>query len=444
MRTEAAVGRWDDTITRRMATPGCPAIVTSAHLGAPMPLLDVFTRPVVATGSAAILSLGLITVVTSGQDVTRGPAVTAPTHDSVRIDESALAPPNVAQAQAAPLAEAADGLDALYAEIGLPVPGELVARSQRPGCAPSASSTTGTDSVAADAPVWTPDVTVAEANLADPGTAPEFQKRADIMAGHGMWIWQYTKTEGGNYQRMVDKAVTAGFDHLWVRVGDSRDGFYAREYLDELVPLAHAAGLDVIGWGFPFLHDPLADARWTVEAMNWVGPHGRGIDAYSPDIERETEGVKLSAKRAVVHLAALREATTMPIIATVYPATDWIWESGYPYAEMAPWIDGFASMDYWTCGDSGYRAHQTINRLAPLAPVHVIGQAFNGGRKAPPSDGETLRFLDTAVRDGAVGASWWVWQHVTDLQWNTIASYPWERAVASHARNPQPPIIPAG
>ncbi len=425
----------------------------------PENLSRFLTRPAVATTTAGVLALGLITVATAGQDVVRAPEVAAApeAHDS--LGAAAAAPqatteavaPNAATATADKQVESADGLDALYAEIGLPVPRELVPRSQRPGCAPTRTeSKKGTDSVSAEAPVWEPDETVAEAAIADPGEAPAFDRRPEVMAGHGMWIWQYTKTEGGNYRAMVDKAVAAGFDHLWVRVGDSRDGFYAKEYLDELVPLAHEAGLRVIGWGFPFLHDPLADAEWTIEAMQWVGPHGRGIDAYSPDIERETEGVKLSAKRAVAHLAALREHVAsqpdggMPIVATVYPATDWVWESGYPYAEMAPWIDGFVTMDYWTCGDAGYRVHQSMQRLAPLAPVHVIGQAFNGGRQAPPSNGETWRFLDTAVRDGAVGASWWVWQHVTPSQWDAIARYPWDRAVASHARNPQPAIIPEG
>ncbi len=416
-------------------------------------MLETLSRPAVAVTTAGLLALGLITVATAGQDVVRGDdpeAVAAELGEDVTVASQTIpepTPPNDAQASSAPQAEAANGLDALYAEIGLPVPSELVPRSQRPGCAPNRNggNASGTDSVAAEAPVWTPDTTVAEAALAMPAAAPEFTKRADVMSGHGMWIWQYTKTEGGDYQTMVDKAVAAGFDHLWVRVGDSRDGFYAREYLDRLVPLAHEAGLRVLGWGFPFLHDPIADAKWSIEAMNWVGPHGRGLDAYSPDIERETEGVKLSAKRAVVHLAALREAAgDLPIIATVYPATQRIWDSGYPYQEMAPWIDGFVTMDYWTCGDAGYRVHESMERLSDLAPVHVIGQAFNGGRKAPPSDGETWRFLDTAVRDGAVGASWWVWQHVTDAQWDAIARYPWDRAVASQGRNPQPPIIPAG
>ncbi|MFT5223633.1 MAG: hypothetical protein ACI867_001955 [Glaciecola sp.] len=336
----------------------------------------------------------------------------------------------------------ADGLTALYARNGLDVPTALVPRADRPGCQPTTSGDPAGPEPGVN-PEAPPITLVPEDALPAPAPLIEFTTDASVVEGHGMWLWQYTKTEGGDYRQMVERAVGAGLDHVWVRAGDSRDGFYAKEYLDEFVPLAHAAGLRVIGWGFPYLLDPELDSAWTNEALDWVGPHGRGLDAWSPDIERESEGVVLTARRAVLHLAAIRAAhPELPLIATVYPATDWIMASSYPYEAMAPYVDAYATMDYWSCGDSGIRAAHSIRRLQALRPVHVIGQAFAGGRRAAPSNAETWRFLDTAVKEGAIGASWWVWQLIGDEQWDAVSRYPWHDAVRSNARSPEAAVIP--
>src|SRR4029077_2605786 len=109
---------------------------------------------------------------------------------------------------------------------------------------------------------------------------------------------------------------------LWVRVGDSQDGFYAVETLDALVPAAHRAGLVVIGWGFPYLYDPVADAVWTLDALRWAAPHASHLDGYSADIERRSEGVDLSPARVAAYLGTVRQgASNRLVVATVYPPT---------------------------------------------------------------------------------------------------------------------------
>jgi hypothetical protein len=56
-----------------------------------------------------------------------------------------------------------------------------------------------------------------------------------------MWIWQWNQTDHGKATAVVAQAVWAGLHQLWVRVGDSRDGFYGAAELATLVPAAHAA-----------------------------------------------------------------------------------------------------------------------------------------------------------------------------------------------------------
>ena len=245
-----------------------------------------------------------------------------------------------------------------------------------------------------------------------------------------MWIWQWQQTEGGNAAAIVARARAAGLSQVWVRIGDSFNGFYGAQILTALVPAAHAAGIKVVGWGFPYLYDPVGDAAWTAQALAWSGPGGAAIDAFSPDIERPSEGVALDARRVAVYLQAVRRsAGDRTIVATVYPPLDSYWVGGaYPFATEAKYVDAFAPMIYWECTDPGADAAAAIARLATLRPVHLIGEAFNFagvGRAVSPSGAEILRFLDVGRRAGAIGASLYVWQDADPDEWSALTAYPW-------------------
>ena len=277
---------------------------------------------------------------------------------------------------------------------------------------------------------YTPPHLVPEAELPAALPAPAISLDTTVLAGKGMWIWKYRQSEGGDADAIVSRAVAAGLRQLWVRVGDSQDGFYGAGVLDALVPKAHKAGLAVIGWGFPYLHDPMSDAAWTIDALRWRGPGGARLDGFSPDIELATEGVLLTERRITVYLGLVRPAAPESLlVATVYRATDARWNGTYPYRAIAPYVDAFAPMVYWGCTEPGEAAAQSIERLASLKPVHVIGQGYDagpeGGRTGPPSATETVRFLDVARRGGATGASFWVWQSIGGEQWDALAAFTW-------------------
>src|SRR5205085_10229199 len=115
-------------------------------------------------------------------------------------------------------------------------------------------------------PPWHPAVLVPEAALAAPPTVPPPAADVHALAGKGMWLWKFNATENGDADAIVTKALAAGLHQLWVRVGDSQDGFYAADALARIVPRAHRRGVAVIGWGFPYLYDPAGDGRWTQQA----------------------------------------------------------------------------------------------------------------------------------------------------------------------------------
>jgi hypothetical protein len=248
--------------------------------------------------------------------------------------------------------------------------------------------------------------------------------------GKGMWMWQYDETEGGNAGAIVRKAARAGLRQLWVRVGSSKDRFYGDYELAALVDRAHRAGLSVIGWGFPYLYDPVGDARWTAQALAWRSPSGGRIDAFSADLEKSTEGVAMTKRRVAVYLQAVRRAAgNTPIVATVYRPTDLNWYGPYPYRTMARYVDAFAPMVYWGCTDPREAATESLERLSKLRPVHLIGQAYNmapeGGRTKAPSAREINAFLSLGHRDGALGASFWDWQEINGGEWKALSRFDW-------------------
>lgn len=282
---------------------------------------------------------------------------------------------------------------------------------------------------------WKPAVLVPETALP---AAPPPQGRVadlDVLAGKGMWTWKVKATEGGEVDAIVDRAMRSGLHQLWVRVGDSQDGFYAAEFLTRLLPAAHRERLAVIGWGYPYLYDPEGDARWSRQAFEFRGPKGDRLDGFTADLESAAEGPDVSARRATVYLGELAASKDgRPLVATVFTPTDRRLKT-YPYAAMAPYVDALAPMVYWGCTEPGAAASQAIGRLQGLAPVHVIGQAYDmapeGGRLGAPSAAEITRFLDVVRRGGAMGASFWDWQEMTPAEWAAMTGFDWPRPQVS-------------
>src|SRR5260370_11733774 len=68
---------------------------------------------------------------------------------------------------------------------------------------------------------------------------------------------------------IVDSAVRADLSHLYIRVADSRRHFYGAAALQDLLPIAHAHGLSIIGWIEPMLNDPTSDTADALAAAQF-------------------------------------------------------------------------------------------------------------------------------------------------------------------------------
>ncbi|MDT7544600.1 MAG: hypothetical protein QOE99_710 [Actinomycetota bacterium] len=247
-------------------------------------------------------------------------------------------------------------------------------------------------------------------------------KNLNAIAGKGIWVTNWP-TSTVNVAGIVSKAKRAGVSSIWVRTGGSRQGYYGGRVLPALVPAAHRAGLKVVAWDFPFLSDPVADASRAHKAL------ATGIDAFAPDVETAAEGTHATTRRVTLYLSLVRGfAGSRPIAATVPRPTPKRLAS-FPYAAFAPYADVFVPMVYWSCNEPGLLVQQSLTKLGRWLPVAPVGQAYDmrtdGGRAGLPSRAETWRFLDSARRGGAVGASLWTIETIGTAQWSALSAYPW-------------------
>jgi hypothetical protein len=242
--------------------------------------------------------------------------------------------------------------------------------------------------------------------------------------GKGMWIYEPEKTEGGNVDAIVAKARAAGLSHLYVRTGSSWDGFYAGEFLDKLLPAAHAANLMVYGWDFPRLVSVQDDVKRAEEAIRHKTPGRQSIDGFSADIETRSEGTAITAQAAGDYGRALREAVgaNFPLIATVPRPSP---AFSYPYAEVVASFDAIAPMVYWLNRQPDTDVVGALRDLAQYSkPVFPVGQAYDGapegGRAGVPPPEELWRFMRFAQANGAQGVSFWSWQASNAKAWAAL------------------------
>lgn len=262
---------------------------------------------------------------------------------------------------------------------------------------------------------------VAEAAL--PAPVATAGKAASVypLSGKGLWVTNFKQTPVDT-AAIVAKARAAGLRSIWVRTG-GRQGYYGDQFLPQLVPAAHAAGLAVVAWDFPFLSDPVSDALRAKQAF------ADGVDAFAPDVETAAEGTYATAARVALYFSLVRTyAGDRPIAATV-PRPTPLRRKSFPYKAFVPYADVFAPMVYWSCNEPGALVKQSLTELGALLPVHAVGQGYDmgeeGGRRGAPTRAETWRFLDVAKRGGAVGASLWTVERLGAGQLDALTGYPW-------------------
>jgi hypothetical protein len=282
---------------------------------------------------------------------------------------------------------------------------------------------------AADPPAALPVPTAA-----GPVAAPQDQPvnvalplKPTIPVGKGMWVHILQRAYGGNPDLIVNHALSHGLTHLYVRLGSTRMGFYAQGDLNKLLPVAHAAGLKIIGWDFPYLDDIHADVERANAEINYVTPGGHRIDGFSADIETASEGTALSTDNVTAYGNWVRHfaGPQFPLILAAPRPNPKRW---YPYEAAAKQFDAIAPMVYWINRDPAADVTGAIEALRPLGkPIIPVGQAYDPGIDGshswgPPSAADINKFMQTAADLGVASYSFWSWDTASPEVWAAISS----------------------
>lgn len=369
-------------------------------LTVPERLLSLAVAGVLTAGTVSAAAVEQAPVADRVATATPSPAVTASPSPSPRPSIAPKPKPPAPKKKLAP-APAPKAIAPQPPQAGCPVP-------KRPGSKPFRPK-----------PLEPP--VVADAALPAPVATGPKAASLDPIAGKGIWVTNFKETPV-DVPRTIARARAAGARSIWIRTG-GRQGYYGNQFLPALVPAAHAAGLKVVAWDFPFLSDPVADAERARRA------YADGIDAFSPDIETTAEGTYASARRVQLYLSLVRSyAGRKPVAATV-PRPTPLRRKSFPYKAFVPYSDVFVPMVYWSCNEPGKLVEQSLRELGALLPVAPAGQAYDmgeeGGRRGTPTREETLRFLDVAKRGGAIGASLWTIERAGPGQLEALRDYPW-------------------
>src|SRR5439155_19452806 len=110
----------------------------------------------------------------------------------------------------------------------------------------------------------------------------------DGVKGKGSWLMifngDWNDPDADRAAAIVDAAVRADLSHLYIRIADSRYHFYGTSALQDLLPIAHHHGLNIIGWIEPMLDDPTGHTADALAAAQ-LEEQGQRLDGLALTIE---------------------------------------------------------------------------------------------------------------------------------------------------------------
>ncbi len=166
-----------------------------------------------------------------------------------------------------------------------------------------------------------------------------------MFQGLGVWTSIYTKLP--NDQNLV-QFKKGEINRIYLQVATSYRGFPEQwqDWIDELLPAAHRAGIQVIGWAYTDFEEPASDGELIARVSNYRTPSGDYLDGVCADIEEMPNDVEQAEEiiRQFTNAARKDLRDDCPLIAVTYPPQQ---RPNYPFAAMSKNFDAMVLMDYW-------------------------------------------------------------------------------------------------
>jgi len=209
-------------------------------------------------------------------------------------------------------------------------------------------------------------------------------------------------------------------NRIYLQVATSYRGFpdQWKEWIDTLLPAAHRAGIQVIGWAYTDFKDPVSDAELIARVSNYRTPSGDYLDGVCADIEEMPNDIKQAEEIILKFTDAARKdlRDDCPLIAVTYPPQQ---RPNYPFAAMAKNFDAMVLMDYWHTKNRAYtdaevtefikQSVAVVKKAGCKVPIEVALQGCDiGAGMIAPSE---IEAAVKAANDLGIGSS--IYTYVT-------------------------------
>jgi hypothetical protein len=267
--------------------------------------------------------------------------------------------------------------------------------------------------------------------LLSPEASSSSARSLAAYSGTGSWVSIYDTQAWQNPEGVVRKLKAHRIHTLFLETANDRQkvDVVHPATVGRFIRAAHAAHIAVVGWYLPSLETPRRDLRRALAGARFRAAGGEKFDAFALDVEAtDVHRLQLRSDRAVRLVRDVRRAIPRSLALgaiTIDPVGGRYWD-GYPFQRLAPNIDVFLPMEYFTSRTSGaakVAAYSAANVREIRRRVGVSTFAVHpiGGEARHASMPELHAFLRSSATSSALGVSLWEYGETTQRQWSALA-----------------------
>jgi hypothetical protein len=248
-----------------------------------------------------------------------------------------------------------------------------------------------------------------------------------VISGKGMYLWNISRSEGGEAEAIARVAVEAGLSHVLVKIADGTQTFpyptatSAPEQAQAVIDALRRSGIQAWGWQYVYGNQPEREADIAIQRCTELG-----VDGFIVNAEVEYKHRPSQAERYMRRLRGGLGEMLIGLSSYRFPNL----HREFPFNAFLEGCDVNMPQVYWMRATNA--GEQLMTCIAQFRqswliqkPILPTGSAFqeHGWRPRPT---QIFEFLDTA-RKTCGGANFWVWENArrhAEL-WAAIRDYPW-------------------
>jgi hypothetical protein len=204
------------------------------------------------------------------------------------------------------------------------------------------------------------------------------------LQGLGIWVWQESQCERGDWNAIAQKCKNAGIKWIVAKSGDSsRYANWTSAHLKEVIQICHDNGLLFGTWNYSIPSTAQAQIAQIKSLFD------DGVDLHIIDAEVEWQTTPDSSAQAEAFMQALRAAVGNDVFLGHAPFAVVNYHPQFPYTAFGKYVNAVFPQNYWTefnwpiqkaviTTDSAWQVFNMANPTA-AKPVYDIGVSYGKG-----------------------------------------------------------------